>query len=373
MLSHLDSPQRIVRLTPLNAVLDRIDALVQPVAPRTIELAAALGRTLARDVMVANPVPKRALALRDGWALRSELTNDAAPYTPAPIPGAKRIDVGEPLPGDADAVVPLDAVLFRDGEAQALASVAFGEGVLPAGSDFPPGAALSRGRSIGGVAMAALGHAGIQEVLVREPRVHITRARVRADPIIEIAIACIADAIHSSGAVALIGNDRQPLELALNDHAADAVIIVGGTGGGRDDNVIATLAVHGKVEAHGIALTPGDSSGFVMIGTRPALAFPGRLDAALAAWHMLGRHILSRLAGNTEPLLLRQAKLTHKVASVVGMAELVPVWCEGASATPIASGYVPLCAMVQANGWLFIEAESEGHPAEQEVMIRPWP
>jgi molybdopterin biosynthesis enzyme len=159
----------------------------------------------------------------------------------------------------------------------------------------------------------------------------------------------------------------------LNDHAADAVIIVGGTGGGRDDNVIATLAVHGKVEAHGIALTPGDSSGFVMIGTRPALAFPGRLDAALAAWHMLGRHILSRLAGNTEPLLLRQAKLTHKVASVVGMAELVPVWCEGASATPIASGYVPLCAMVQANGWLFIKAESEGHPAEQEVMIRPWP
>jgi molybdopterin molybdotransferase len=373
MLSHPDSPQRIVRLTPLDKVLARVDALVQPVAARRIELASALDRALAGDIVIAAPIPRSALALRDGWALRSELTSDAGPYSPAPVPGVQRIDVGEALPGDADAVASLDAVVFRDGEALALAPVASGDGVLPAGGDFSPGAVLRCGRRIGRMAIAALAHAGIGEVEVREPRVRIARARVRTDPVIDNAVLSIADAVRSFGAVAVIGNGNHPLEHALNDQTVDAVIIVGGTGCGRDDAAIATLASHGKVEVHGIGLTPGESSGFAMIGPRPMLAFPGRLDAALAAWHMLGRHTLSRLAGNAEPPLLRTAKLTHKVTSQVGMAELVPVRCEGGSTAPIASGYVPLCAMAQANGWLFIKAESEGYPAGHEVMIRPWP
>jgi molybdopterin biosynthesis enzyme len=103
------------------------------------------------------------------------------------------------------------------------------------------------------------------------------------------------------------------------------------------------------------------------------LALPGRLDAALAAWHLLGRSMLARLAGNRETLPMRTAWLTHKVSSPVGFSELVPVRCKGVSASPIASGYVPLAALAQANGWVFIPAESEGHPAQSEVVVRPWP
>ncbi len=46
-------PQRIARLTPLDDVLARIDALVGPVAPREVALAEAVGRVLAGDVVVA--------------------------------------------------------------------------------------------------------------------------------------------------------------------------------------------------------------------------------------------------------------------------------------------------------------------------------
>ena len=372
MPSHFQSPQRIARLTPLDDLLARVDALVQPVAPRNIKLAAALGRTLARDVIITETLPNAALALRDGWALRSDLTIDASSYAPAPIPGAQWINAGEILPADADAVAPLDVVLTDEGEAQAIAPVAPSEGVLPAGSDFRTGIILASGRRIRPVAIAALTCAGISEAAVREPSVQITRARERADPVIDGAIGCIADAVRRLGGIAVIA-DGQPLEHALNNQAADAVIVVGGTGTGRNDGAITALASHGKLVAHGIGLNPGDSSGFAMMGRRPALALPGRFDAALAAWHMLGRHIVGRLAGNIETLLLRSARLTHKVTSVVGMAELVPVRCAGACATPIASGYVPLGAMAEANGWLFIKAESEGHPAGHEVMIRPWP
>jgi molybdopterin biosynthesis enzyme len=154
---------------------------------------------------------------------------------------------------------------------------------------------------------------------------------------------------------------------------ADAVVVVGGTGSGRRDTTVRTLASMGEVLVHGIALLPGETTALGTVGARPVLALPGRLDAALAAWHLLGRSMLARLAGNRETLAVRTAWLTHKVSSPVGFSELVPVRCEGVSASPIASGYVPLAALAQANGWVFIPAESEGHPAQSEVVVRPWP
>ena len=124
---------------------------------------------------------------------------------------------------------------------------------------------------------------------------------------------------------------------------------------------------------HGVALLPGETTAFGTLGARPVLALAGRLDAALAAWHVLGQVMLARLAGSTEELRTRRAVLTHKVTSTVGLAELVPVRCDGAVATPIASGYVPLSALTQADGWILIKPESEGFPAHSEVVIRPWP
>jgi molybdopterin molybdotransferase len=49
------------------------------------------------------------------------------------------------------------------------------------------------------------------------------------------------------------------------------------------------------------------------------------------------------------------------------------VRCEDRFATPIASGYVPMTALAQADGWIFIPPESEGFQADSEVVIRPWP
>src|SRR5262245_31223394 len=111
--------QRIARLTPLNDVLSRIDARTAPVAPREIDMRAALGRTLAADV-VASSRPEAALALRDGWAVAAHATADAGSYAPAPLPRAMRVDAGEALPPDTDAVAPLDAVMAHGERAEAL-------------------------------------------------------------------------------------------------------------------------------------------------------------------------------------------------------------------------------------------------------------
>jgi molybdopterin molybdotransferase len=368
-----DRPQRIASLAPLDEVLARLDALVKPVPAHTSELPPALGRTLAEDVVVAAAVPAAARALRDGWAVASDLTTDAGGYAPAPLPSARRVDVGEPLPPDTDAVALLDAVAIRGGLAQALASVAPCEGVLAAGADVAQGATLlPAGRRLDRVHIALLAVAGVEGVRVRAPCLRLVGARSQSDAVIDAALACIADAIGTMGGVAAVA-ERGDVGGALADAGTDAVVVVGGTGSGRNDTTVRTLASVGELSAHGIALIPGETAAFGTVGSRPVLALPGRLDAALAAWHVLGQLMLARLAGNVEPPRLRRAKLTHKVSSTVGLAELVPVRCDGASATPIASGYVPLSALAQASGWILIRPDSEGYPEGSEVMIRPWP
>jgi molybdopterin biosynthesis enzyme len=370
----LETPQRIVRLTPLDDVLARIAARVKPVDARIAGLTAALGRTLADDVVIEEPIPKTALALRDGWAVSSDLTADAGPYAPAPMPAATRIDTGEPLPSHADAVAALEAVALRNGQAQALSPVAPGEGVLAAGADVTQGATLMHaGQRLGHVQIALLASVGMRSVPIREPRLRIARARPRADGMIDAAVECIAHAIRCAGALAVIGDEHEALEHALTQADFDAVAVVGGTGGGRNDAAVTTLAALGKVETHGIGLIPAETAGFATVGARPVLALPGRLDGALAAWHMLGRAMVARLAASTEPPCLRAAKLTRKVSSSAGLAELVAVRCEGGFATPLGAAYVPLAALAQANGWLFIASASEGYQAQSEVMIRSWP
>jgi molybdopterin molybdotransferase len=369
-----DIPQRIARLAPIEHVLARIDALVRPVEKGAAELRAALGRTLAEEVLVDRAIPETALALRDGWAVKSDLTTDAGPYALAPVGAALRIETGQPLPADTDAVAPFEAVAISNGLAQALSPVGPGEGVLAAGADAIRGRTLVQaGRRLDGVRTALLAAMGLRSVQVREPRVLITRARPESDRIIDAAVECMVHAARCTGALAKVSDSKEPLEHALTQIDADAVIVIGGTGCGRNDTAVATLASLGQVEAHGIGLIPAETAAFAMLETRPVLALPGRLDAALAAWHLLGRAVVARLAGSTEPPSLRAAQLTRKAASIAGLAELVPVRCEGRFAHPLASGYLPISALAQANGWLFIEPGSEGYQAQSEVVIRPWP
>jgi molybdopterin molybdotransferase len=376
MDSQVEPKQRIARLTPLDDVLARIDALVGPVAPREVALAAAVGRVLASDVMVAAR-PGYALALRDGWAVNSSLTQDASPYAPAPLSVATRIDAGAALPPDSDAVAEIDAVVVRDGRAEAVAAVTLGEGVLPAGADADGAAALAReGWSLNAVTAGVLAAAQVSRLRIREPRLRVVRTRPPGDPIIDAAAVFVANAIAAAGGVALDdpeGGDGQLLENALQTEDADAIVAIGGTGCGRDDTSVVTLARLGRVEAHGIALAPGTTAAFGVVATRPVLLLPGRLDGALAVWLLLGEPMLARLAGRRAPPPMLTARLSRKIASNLGLAELVPVRLREGQAEPLGSGYLPLQTIAQADGWILVAADREGHPAGTPVMVRPWP
>jgi molybdopterin biosynthesis enzyme len=109
------------------------------------------------------------------------------------------------------------------------------------------------------------------------------------------------------------------------------------------------------------------------IGDRPVLLVPGRLDAALAVWLLIGRRLAARLAGGSVDDRSITASLQRKVTSAIGMTELIPVRCSGGMAEPLGSGYLSLTALARSDGWISVPAQSEGFAAGTEVTVNQWP
>jgi molybdopterin biosynthesis enzyme len=180
--------QRIARLTPLEAILVRIQSHVTAVARRRAPTSQALGAVLAEDVQPPQ-CPPRPIALCDGFAVAAAEIADAGPYAPVPLSlTACRVDVGNALPSGTDSVVPLDAIALRGTRAEAVAAVAPGEGVLAAGADAAPAVALRRtGERLRPLDLAAMAAAGIAEVTIRSPRLALARAAAAKTPVLDAA------------------------------------------------------------------------------------------------------------------------------------------------------------------------------------------
>jgi len=373
--------QRIARLVPLPEAIHRIDQCVTAVAPRQAAPAGAVGRALASDrIVAAEALPARALALRDGWAVRSEAILDAGSYAPAVLTEPPvAVEVGNSLPANTDAIIPLDAVEFADAKASALHPASPGEGVLPRGADIVGGEAFFHGgRRISRLDLAVLMASGHGDISIREPRVRVVPAREGVDTIIDAIGALLCGAIEAEGGVAIkdaSSSSASVVEMALRDADADAVMIVGGSGAGDRDHSVETLARLGRVEFHGVGLTPGETAAFGMADKRPVLVLPGRLDSALAVWLVLGRHMLARLAARDGdgPDPAWSLTLARKITSTVGLAEVIVGRRDGGRAVPLASGYLSLQALAQADGWIFVPPDLEGVPADAMVLMKPLP
>lgn len=364
-------PQRLVRLAPLADVLAALGRIA-PVVAREVPAQAAKGHVLAADAVMGTALPRTAIALRDGHAVRSDWSLDASSYAPAILPSVPiRVDAGEALPDDTDAVAPFDAVENDAGSARMTMTIAPGDGVLPAGTDGAAGTILLRtGTRLTASHAAMLIAAGHRNVSVRTPRVCIARARTDDSGMIAGAAAMVARDCQAQGCAA---ETAASLEHAFAARDADAVVGIGGTGSGRGDAAVTALATASTLAFHGIGIGPGETTAFGFAGSRPVLLLPGRLDAAIAAWLLIGRAMLARLAGTEDDSSSVPAALTRKIASAIGLAEVVPVHCANGEAEPLASGYWPLQALARANGWVLVPAASEGWPAGTRVDVRPLP
>jgi molybdopterin molybdotransferase len=378
MAAASETIQTISRLTPLADVLAMVDLRVKPVTQRTLDVTAAAGRTLAVDAAAAAR-PTAAIALQDGWALAADMTLGAGGYaTVQLLHPPQRIEAGQPLPPDTDSVAPFDAIRMTNGNAEALVTINPGDGVLSAGGDSDPAIPLRRaGERLRMTDLAAFAATGLSRLTVREPRIRVLP--LRGSGIVIAAARLIAGDIERRGGAAKLDDAGRDLGTVLAAESTDAIIVIGGTGSGRNDTSVHTMARDCEVAVHGIALTPGETAAFGFAGPRPILLLPGRLDAALAVWLLVGRRVLDRLAAANNPDRepTETLPLARKVTSTVGLAEIVPVRRSANQAEPLATKYLPkylpLSSLARSDGWIVVPADSEGYSAGSLVQVRPWP
>ena len=347
---------------------------VHPVTPREMPGAAALGATLAQDIVSADPHPAEPLALIDGWAVHAEATVDAGAYAPIILPQPREVAVGEALRVDGDAVAPLEAVTWRGGKGEVHMAMTPGEGVLLPGTDAGGGEVLRqmghRLRAIDVAAMQALGIPGVQ---VRKPRIRVARMGTGRNDIADAIADWLAYAIAADGGEPVAPGLGADIGALLTGGGVDAVAMIGGTGAGARDDTVHALGRIGVVKAHGIAVSPGETAAFGVANSRPVLLLPGRLDAAMTVWLLMGQVMLARLRGGTDNVSSHKSTLMGKIASTVGVTELVPVRRVADGIEPLASKYLPLATLAHADGWIVIPAASEGLAPGAQVFVRPLP
>ncbi|MBV2361629.1 molybdopterin molybdotransferase MoeA [Thalassococcus sp. CAU 1522] len=349
---------------PLLSVSEATDRLRAAVAPliqiETIPLGAALGRVLARDVAAATDLPRFDNSGMDGYALRAgDLPNGAGlpvlgeACAGAPVgrltPGsAMRINTGAPVPAGADTVVMQEQVRRIGDRIDIDGQVRPGQNIRRRGEDRKCGTILlSAGTRLDARAIGVCAAAGAGRVAVRrapDVALLLTGDEVRpagetlgSGAIWDVNAPMLAAAITEAGGrvavVRHVDDCRQALIQAISEAAAktDLVVTSGGVSVGERDHVRPALAaLAARTVFSGVAIKPGKPITLAMLDGTPVLGLPGNPMSAYVTWHLFGRSVLARLAGergaSTARRHVRAAQgITHKP----GRCEYRPARIEG--------------------------------------------
>jgi molybdopterin biosynthesis enzyme len=358
-----------VSLTPLDAALAALLRGLGPVAPVWLPLAKTIG-CVAAEMPPLHAHPTRDIAVSDGWALRAHDLVGASSYSPLPLSMLPVwVEAGEAMPQGCDCVIDADLLDQTGPIVQALAEAIPGQGVRRAGSAIVESSTpIAPGRRVRPLDLLVARTAGLATLSVRRPRLRIVNiptasgAAVTAPLIAESAGATGARVVSTEAAA----RDAASVAAAVDVGDCDMLVTTGGSGVGSSDAVIAALARRGEVIAHGIALQPGRTAAVGRIGRVPVVALPGAPDQALAAWWALALPVLDTLSGRRRRQGLA-LPLRRKIASSVGIAEIVLVRRDDDGWMPLATGDLTLEAIARADAWLIVPGEAEGHAAGTAV------
>jgi molybdopterin molybdotransferase len=284
------------------------------------------GRVLAHDVHAVVDLPPFATSAMDGYAVRSADLGDgpvpiafrvAAGDRPCELPAgtASGIATGAPLPAGADAVVPVEDAMERDGGLVAEPPQE-GAWIRPAGQDVTRGGLIgSAGDRLVPALLAALAASGVDRVRVRSrPRVaalatgsELVQPGVPLEPgqIYESNVTAVAAQAARAGAqVAVAGvvpDDRARTVEAFRSaiEGSDVVVSSGGVSVGPHDHVKPALLELGVKEVFWkVAHKPGKPLWF---GVAPsgALVFglPGNPVSSLVCFELFVREALDAMQG----------------------------------------------------------------------------
>ena len=324
---------------------------------------------VAADMPPLKAHPPHDVAASDGWALRARDLVGASSYSPLPLATSPVwVEAGDAIPAGCDCVVDADSVDQTGPMFQALAEAIPGQGVRRLGGDIAAGNPIASGRRIRPLDLLIARSARLDILNVRRPRLRVVNIpktsghAATGELIAESARAAGADVVCTEAS----GRDAASIARAANTDACDMLITIGGSGVGRTDATIAALGKRGAILAHGIALQPGRTCATGRIGNLPVIALPGAPDQALAVWWTLVLPVLDRLSGRL-PRQTVTLPLMRKIASTVGIAEIVLLARSENAWMPLAVGDLSLSSIARADAWLAVPGGAEGYAAGTPV------
>ena len=242
----------------------------------------------------------------------------------------------------------------------------FRQGVRRAGGDIAAGSnVVEAGWRVVARDLLIARAAGIKRLKVRRPRVRILNvpgATVTADWIAESARTAGADVVSVTAAA----RDAASIAAAIDAGACDLLLIIGGSGVGRTDATVTALAGRGEVFAMASPCSPAAPRRSAVSETTPVVVLPGAPDQAFAAWWTLAMPALDRLSGR-RPRKTRNLPLARKIASSVGIAEIVLLERKQGAWVALAAGELSLDAIARAEARLVVSGGSEGFAAGADV------
>ncbi len=354
-------------------------------------------------------VPGFPRAAMDGYAIRGEDSFGASSYDPLRLdligevlPGrpfvgrvgkgqAVRIMTGAPMPEAADAVVMAEVCEELGGVVEIRDAVAPRKNVGARGEDIRVGdRVLEAGRRLRPQDGGLLASIGVSSVAcVRRPRVQLLitgdellppGSRPEGARIVDSNSVVLRALVERDGGEVLpysILPDRaEVIRKALEDSAADVLLVSGGSSVGQEDHAPRLVAELGELDFHGIAMRPSSPTGVGRLPGGEAERFvfllPGNPVSCLCAYEFFAGPAIRAMGGRSMEWPHRRLRLplARKISSAIGREDYVRVAIEKGRVVPIAtSGASILSSTVRAAGAVIVPRGCEGMPEEEEVEV----
>ena len=394
---HVKTPEEAANLPLEEARSNYINILVEnglAPASETVPVQEALGRVVSAPVYARVSAPPYHACAMDGVALSASRTQGAGTTTPVRLGPAEyvRVDTGEPLPENCDAVVRIEDVAEEGEEIVLCAPSSPWEHVRQIGEDVCAGEMIvPSGTEITPTAIGAMLAGGVLSVAVtKRPRVGVIPTGdgnvapaegTGGMEVPEFNSAIFSAILGEWGAEAVVYPPVKDelewivpaLEAALSE--CDAVVLNAGPSAGGKSCGAEAIETVGQIVCRGIGIKPGKTAILGLKGPQPIIGVPGYPVSGIIVMEQLLKPVVARLRGAAPPPpRTAEARLSRAVASAPEYHEFVRVRLgyveDELIATHLNRGAGIVTSFMKADGILEIPQNAEGYKAHEKVEIQ---